>query len=73
MARPREFDEAEVIRLAADVFWQKGYQDAALPDLLAGMKLTRGSLYKAFGEKKRSICGYWSTTRRQLLMWQWLG
>ena len=52
MARPREFDEAEVIRLAADVFWQKGYQDAALPDLLAGMKLTRGSLYKAFGDKK---------------------
>lgn len=52
VARPREFDEAQVIRRAADVFWEKGYQDASLPDLLSGMGLTRGSLYKAFHDKK---------------------
>ena len=36
----------------AGVFWQKGYEDASLPDLLEGMGLTRGSLYKAFKDKK---------------------
>jgi TetR/AcrR family transcriptional repressor of nem operon len=34
------------------VFWQRGYDDASLPDLLNGMGLTRGSLYKAFKDKK---------------------
>lgn len=52
MGRPREFDEAEAIDRATDVFWQFGYQDASLPDLLEGMGLTRGSLYKAFKDKK---------------------
>lgn len=52
MARPREFDESEAIERATDVFWAMGYQDASLPDLLDGMGLTRGSLYKAFKDKK---------------------
>lgn len=52
MARPREFDEDEAIRGAMSVFWQLGYDGASMPDLLAGMNLTRGSLYKAFNDKK---------------------
>lgn len=52
MARPREFDTDDAIRNAMGVFWEKGYQDASLPDLLDGMGLTRGSLYKAFKDKK---------------------
>ncbi|WP_375229288.1 TetR/AcrR family transcriptional regulator [Roseobacter sp. S98] len=52
MARPREFDTEDAIRKAAGVFWTKGYEEASLPDLLEGMELTRGSLYKAFGDKK---------------------
>ena len=52
MARPREFDTEDAIRNAAGVFWTKGYEEASLPDLLEGMELTRGSLYKAFGDKK---------------------
>lgn len=53
MARPREFEIEDAVRLAADVFWRKGYEEASLPDLLEGMGLTRGSLYKAFGDKKK--------------------
>ena len=34
------------------VFWTHGYEGASLPDLLDGMGLTRGSLYKAFTDKK---------------------
>ncbi|MQQ10454.1 TetR family transcriptional regulator [Epibacterium sp. SM1979] len=52
MARPREFDIDTALARALDVFWEKGYDDASLPDLLEGMKLTRGSLYKAFVDKK---------------------
>lgn len=52
MARPREFEESEAIAKAAEVFWTHGFQDASLPDLLTGMGLTRGSLYKAFKDKK---------------------
>lgn len=35
-----------------DVFWDRGYHDASLPDLLAAMDLSRGSFYKAFGDKR---------------------
>lgn len=52
MARPREFDPDEAIEKAMQVFWQHGYEDASLPDLLSGMGLARGSLYKAFKDKK---------------------
>ncbi|MGF1606537.1 MAG: TetR/AcrR family transcriptional regulator [Rhodothalassiaceae bacterium] len=53
MARPREFDMDEALEGAMQTFWARGYRATALPDLLAGMGLSRGSLYKAFGDKKR--------------------
>ncbi len=52
MARPREFDADDVTEKAMNVFWQHGYESASMPDLLDGMGLTRGSLYKAFKDKK---------------------
>lgn len=52
VGRPREFDLDEAVRRAMQVFWDRGYHDASLPDLLAGMKLSKGSFYKAFGDKK---------------------
>ena len=52
MARPREFQIDDALENAMQVFWQHGYSDASLPDLLDGMGLTRGSLYKAFKDKK---------------------
>ncbi|MEP7456390.1 TetR/AcrR family transcriptional regulator [Phyllobacterium sp. SB3] len=35
-----------------NVFWDRGYHDASLPDLLDGMDISRGSFYKAFGDKR---------------------
>jgi len=52
MARPRSFDTDQAIEKAMQVFWTHGYEGASLPDLLTGMGLTRGSLYKAFTDKK---------------------
>jgi len=34
-----------------NVFWSRGYHATALPDLLRATRLSRGSLYAAFGDK----------------------
>ena len=52
MARPREFDPDAAITRAVDVFWAHGYEGTSLPQLLEGMQISRGSLYKAFATKK---------------------
>lgn len=52
MARPREFNEAEVLTSATHVFWERGYDGTSLTDLLEATGLARGSLYKAFGSKR---------------------
>ncbi len=52
MARPREFNTDATLAKAMDVFWRTGYGETKLPDLLNGMNLSRGSLYKAFKDKK---------------------
>lgn len=40
-----------VVERAMNVFWSRGYHATALPDLLRATKLSRGSLYAAFGDK----------------------
>jgi TetR/AcrR family transcriptional repressor of nem operon len=52
MARPRTFDEADVIARAAAVFGRLGFNATSVDDLLAATGLQRGSLYKAFGSKR---------------------
>jgi TetR/AcrR family transcriptional repressor of nem operon len=51
MARPREFDEATVVRAAMQVFWKQGYRATSIEDLVEATGLQRGSLYGAFGDK----------------------
>jgi TetR/AcrR family transcriptional regulator, transcriptional repressor for nem operon len=49
--RPRSFDVEAAVERAMGVFWSRGYHATALPDLLRATKLSRGSLYAAFGDK----------------------
>ncbi|RKH65811.1 TetR/AcrR family transcriptional regulator [Corallococcus interemptor] len=51
MARPRTFDEAQVLRAARDQFWNKGYAATSMDDLMQATGLGKGSLYGAFGDK----------------------
>ncbi len=51
MARPREFDMDTAVDGAMQIFWRLGYTATNLPDLLGAMGLSRGSFYKAFGDK----------------------
>ena len=50
--RPREFDIEDAVHDAMHVFWTRGYHATSLTDLLEATGLSRGSLYKAFGDKK---------------------
>ena len=51
MARPRTFDEHEVVAAARDEFWERGYAATSVDDLTAATGLGKGSLYGAFGDK----------------------
>jgi len=49
--RPRQFEHGEVVERAMDAFWSNGYNGTSLPALLDATKMSRGSLYGAFGDK----------------------
>ncbi len=51
MARPRAFDETDVIEKLMLVFWEKGYEATSMQDLVKASGLLKGSLYGAFGDK----------------------
>ena len=53
MARPKAFDEEEVIDKAVEIFWAKGYEATSMQDLIDAMGIQRGSLYGAFGSKQQ--------------------
>lgn len=51
MARPKEFEEKDVLEKAMLLFWQKGYYQASIQDLVDAMGINRASLYGAFTDK----------------------
>lgn len=53
MARPREFDEGSVLDSVMNIFWQKGYTNTSLDDVIQLTGLRKGSLYSCFGNKER--------------------
>jgi TetR/AcrR family transcriptional regulator, transcriptional repressor for nem operon len=52
VARPREFDEKEVLGAAIQCFWSRGYEATSVKDLVDQTGLTAASLYNAFGDKR---------------------
>lgn len=49
--RTKDFNETEILRKAINLFWQKGYYDTSLHDLINGLGIGRSSIYHAFGDK----------------------
>ena len=52
MARPRTFDEAEVLEGAVAIFRERGYDGTSIPQLTKRLGICRQSLYAAFGDKR---------------------
>ncbi len=50
--RPREFDLDEAVEDAIEVFRTRGYHGASVQNLAEGTGIARGSLYKAFHDKR---------------------
>ncbi|WP_082119551.1 TetR/AcrR family transcriptional regulator [Saccharothrix sp. ST-888] len=51
MGRPRTFDEEAILDRAMLLFWRKGYEATSMNDLVEELRLGRGSIYAAFGDK----------------------
>lgn len=49
--RPRKFDKDEVLQIILKVFWKKGFAATSLDDISSATKLSRPSLYAAYGNK----------------------
>lgn len=49
----KSFDIEEALDRATEVFWKKGYEAASMADLIQAMGINKGSLYNAFGSKKK--------------------
>ena len=53
IGRPLAYDPDTVLDAAMQLFWQQGYEATSLHDLLQAMKLSKSSLYQAFGSKHK--------------------
>ncbi|NJP75166.1 TetR/AcrR family transcriptional regulator, partial [Streptomyces sp. C1-2] len=65
MARPRSFDEREVLERAREQFWASGYAGTRMDDIARATGLGKGSLYGAFGDKGalfQRVFGDWCAT-----------
>ncbi len=52
MARPREFDRDQALRMARDAFWARGYEATSIADLVEALGLASARIYAAFGSKE---------------------
>jgi TetR/AcrR family transcriptional regulator, transcriptional repressor for nem operon len=55
MARPRNFDPDEVVDRSMREFWERGYRDTSVDDLVEATGVRPGSLYNAFQGGKREL------------------
>jgi TetR/AcrR family transcriptional repressor of nem operon len=52
MSRTIDFDKDEILRKAMNVFWNKGYENTSMKDLMGATDLLKGSLYNTFKSKE---------------------
>lgn len=52
MARPRTFDEDEVLDQAVEIFRERGFDGVSLPQLTERLGICRQSIYSVFGDKR---------------------
>ena len=62
MARPRAFDEAEVLDRATDVFWRLGYEGASMAELTKAMGSNSPTYTPRLAAKGACSTPCWSAT-----------
>jgi TetR/AcrR family transcriptional repressor of nem operon len=55
MARPRQFDPDEVLERSMREFWERGYRETSVDDLVEATGVRPGSLYHAFPGGKHGL------------------
>jgi TetR/AcrR family transcriptional regulator, transcriptional repressor for nem operon len=55
VARPRQFDPEQVLDRSMREFWEHGYHDTSVDDLVGATGVRPGSLYNAFEGGKRQL------------------
>src|SRR5467141_1819369 len=65
MGRHKEFDRAEALHKAMEVFWSRGYEAASIQDLVGAMGINRQSLYDTFGDKHSLYLSALETYRQE--------
>jgi TetR/AcrR family transcriptional repressor of nem operon len=53
MPRKKLFNEEEVLQKAMILFWEKGYHNTSMQDLVDRLEINRASLYDTYGGKKK--------------------
>lgn len=71
MPRTREFDPQKTLEKAMQLFWQRGYADTSMRDLVEYTGVAHAGLYSAFGSKQglyeAALRYYRDTTMKRLL------
>jgi TetR/AcrR family transcriptional repressor of nem operon len=52
MARPREFNPQDVLQTAIELFWEKGYYDASVDEVVKRSGVAKYGIYGTFGTKR---------------------
>jgi len=52
MARPREFDPDKVLQTAIELFWEKGYYDSSVDEVVRRSGVAKYGIYGTFGSKR---------------------
>ncbi len=55
MARPRNFNDDEVIRGVAELILERGFDAVGIDDIVRHTGIGRGSLYRVFGSKAKLV------------------
>ena len=56
MANKVKFERENVVRVASQLFWQKGFHATSTRDLQEAVNMRPGSIYSAFGSKECLYC-----------------
>jgi TetR/AcrR family transcriptional repressor of nem operon len=52
MARPREFDPQDVLQTAIQLFWEKGYYEGSVDEVVKRSGVAKYGIYGTFGTKR---------------------